>query len=102
MLPIGHGNSKADSLLELLEVETPEDISEMVSLAVAVPDGKHFSITVPWGVAPREPLELWFDALEGTLSVSHRGVQHPQSWQTPAVASSWCSCSPEEPTVARR
>jgi len=55
--------------LELMQVKLPAGISHGDLLEVVTPAGQKVVISVPWGVAPDSPLELWYDPLNGTLGI---------------------------------
>eukprot|EP00930_Biecheleria_cincta_P039307 TRINITY_DN2702_c0_g1_i4.p1 TRINITY_DN2702_c0_g1~~TRINITY_DN2702_c0_g1_i4.p1 ORF type:complete len:347 (-),score=37.57 TRINITY_DN2702_c0_g1_i4:168-1208(-) len=64
-----------DDGLILLLVELPAHIGFGDVIAVEVPNGK-VKISVPFGLSPGKPLQLWYDPTAGTLA-----LHHEQQWQ---------------------
>lgn len=59
-----------EEALALFSVDVPPGVGPGQHLSVTVPgDGRQFLVEVPPGAAAGTPLELWFDAEAGTLSV---------------------------------
>eukprot|EP00439_Symbiodinium_sp_Y106_P056892 s598_g8.t1 len=71
--PLAEGG---DDGLELLHVPIPASLGPDDLLQVKTPDEKIIVISIPWGLAPGVPLQLWWDQSAGTL-----GVHHRQDWQ---------------------
>lgn len=53
----------------VLQIDVPHDTRAGQQIAVTVPDGRQVLLTLPDGASPGMPLELWYDATAGTLSV---------------------------------
>lgn len=64
-----------DDGLILLLVELPAHVGFGDVIAVEVPNGK-VAISVPFGLSPGKPLQLWYDPAAGTLA-----LHHEQQWQ---------------------
>ena len=71
--PLAEGG---DDGLELLHVPIPTSLGPDDLLQVKTPDEQIIVISIPWGLAPGVPLQLWWDQAAGTL-----GVHHRQDWQ---------------------
>lgn len=78
----GSFESEEDSPLDVFRVELPSGMGAEGRLTVVMPDGAWINIVVPWSIASEEPLELWFDACNGTLGLFGCSVQHQQPWQS--------------------
>jgi len=62
--------------LYLLEVEVPAGLGPDDLIQVEVPGKETIVISVPWGIVPGQPLQLWWDPVANSL-----GVHHRQNWQ---------------------
>merc|ERR1712048_1170781 len=74
--------------LVLLRVEIPQGTGGGGQLNVEVSGGEQIAITVPWGLTPGQPLELWYDPAAQTLA-----MHSMQDWQALSQPRRAISCN---------
>lgn len=88
--------AESETELVLLRIALPRGMGGGGQMRVEVPSGDQIEITVPWGLMPGKPLELWYDPVAKTLA-----VHSVQDWQALCEEPLFLSCvsNPDDHTL---